>query len=123
MSVPPDPAKDQPGSDADWLMARLPDEVHAKLGPEDKQAIIAAARNRPWTAHPVDIRVSFKLPYGKYYVCLVAGPERRPEWRVDTERRARNLMRLGNVLFVLASVVIFYGVLVLAALLLTAILE
>jgi hypothetical protein len=110
-------------SDEDWLSARLPDEIHSRLSPDLKQAIAQATRPRPWDEHPVDIRVSIPLPFARYYLALVAGPERRPVERRKAERRARGLITAGNVMFVMTIVVGFYGVLGLAALLLTQIIE
>ncbi len=81
------------------------------------------AAPQPWTEHPVDIRVSIPLPFARYYLALVAGPERRSADRLTDERRRRRLVRFGNVLFVLAAVVIFYALLLVVALLMTRILE
>jgi hypothetical protein len=110
-------------SDEDWLSSRLPDEIHARLSPELKQAIARATRPQPWEDHPVDIRLSIPLPFGRYYLALVAGPERRPRERRKSERSARRLITAGNVMFVMTIVVAFYGILGLATLLLTRIIE
>lgn len=110
-------------SDEDWLSSRLPDEIHSRLSPELKQAIARATRPRPWDDHPIDIRLSIPLPFARYYLALVAGPERRPRERRKAERSARRLVTAGNVMFVMTIVVGFYAVLGLAALLLTRIIE
>ncbi len=110
-------------SDEDWLSSRLPDEIHSRLSPELKQAIARATRPRPWDDHPVDIRISIPLPFARYYLALVVGPERRRPERRRSERSARRLITAGNVMFVMTIVVGFYGVLGLAALLLTRIIE
>ncbi|MGQ0663060.1 MAG: hypothetical protein ACT4P2_05640 [Pseudomonadota bacterium] len=110
-------------SDAEWLLARLPSELLAKLSDDLRAALVAAAQNRPWVDHPVDIRMSIPLPFNRFYLALVAGPERRPQQRRHVERQVRRLASIGNVLFVLTSVFLSYGVLVLAALLVSSILE
>lgn len=59
--------------------------------------------DRVWVAHPVDIRLSLPLPFGRYYLTLVAGPERRSSDRLANDRRERPLMTFGNFLFLFAS--------------------
>lgn len=117
-----EPHEMRAGSD-DWLLARLPDEIHSRLTPDLKRAIARAAAPRPWEQHPVDIRISIPLPFARYYLALVAGPERRPAERRAADRKVRRVMTAGNMLFVLAIVIVFYGLLGLAALLLTRIIE
>jgi hypothetical protein len=109
--------------DDTWLLSRLPENVREQLPPEIKTMIAIAAQDRPWKTHPVDIRFSVPTPFGSYYVTLVAGKERRSPIRRVVEARARQVNRLGNVLFVLGTVGAFYGALITAALLLTSILE
>lgn len=106
----------------DWFLARLPNEIHARLTPDLKQALARAAAPR-WADHPIDIRLSIPLPFGRYYLALVLGPERRSDDRRKAEGGRRRLMTAGNLLFILTVVVLFYGVLGLAALLLTRIIE
>jgi len=61
------------------------------------------AGDRVWIAHPVDIRVSVPLPFGRYYLTLVAGPERRAAPRREDDRQRHPLSTLGNFLFFFAS--------------------
>jgi hypothetical protein len=112
----------RPGSE-DWILARLPDEIHSRLTPDIKDALAQVAAPRRWGDHPIDIRLSIPLPFGRYYLALVLGPERRAEERRSTEREARPVMTAANILFILTIVVMFYGVLGVAALLLTRIIE
>jgi hypothetical protein len=58
-----------------------------------------AAGDRVWMAHPVDIRLSLPLPFGRYYLTLVAGPERRSRRRLADDRQRRPLATLGNLVF------------------------
>jgi hypothetical protein len=62
-----------------------------------------AAGDRVWMAHPVDIRLSLPLPFGRYYLTLVAGPERRSPRRLAEDRRRRPLATVGNLLFFFVS--------------------
>lgn len=107
----------------DWLLARLPDEIHSSLTPDIKDALAQAVAPPRWIDHPIDIRFSIPLPFGRYYVALVLGPERRNEERRKAESSARRVMTPANVLFILTIIVLFYGVLGVAALLLTRIIE
>jgi len=107
----------------DWLLSRLPGDVRDRLSPEMQTMIALAAADRPWKTHPVDIRFTIPLPFGSFYVTVVAGRERRSTARRAVEGQSRKLVRFGNVMFVLATVGVFYAALITAALLLTAILE
>lgn len=59
--------------------------------------------DRVWIAHPVDIRLSLPLPFGRYYLTLVAGPERRAEPRLSQERARHPLTTFGNFAFFFVS--------------------
>lgn len=65
--------------------------------------------------HVINVRISIPLIFGRYYVTVVAGRERRNADRRKTERRKHPMVTLGNLLFiaVLGSVV---GLAALAAL-------
>lgn len=107
----------------DWLLSRLPADVRERLSPEVQTMLAIAAADRPWRTHPVDIRFTIPLPFGPFYVTLVAGRERRSPVRRQVDGQGRRLLRFSNVMFVLAAVGVFYSALITAALLLTAILE
>ena len=68
----------------------------------------AAARNRqqpgaePWLSdHAVNLRVTLPLLFGRYYLAVVMGKERRSEARLASERKKHPLITLGNVLLML----------------------
>lgn len=70
-------------------------------GPENSVAS-ASGRNgqsgaKEWGRHPVNIRVSVPLGFGRYYVTIVAGRERRSRERLVTERRKHPLLSFGNL--------------------------
>ena len=60
---------------------------------------------KAWIGQPVDLRFSMRLPFGRYYLALVAGPERRAPDRAAAERPRRPINTLGNVLFFCLSAV------------------
>lgn len=110
-----------PAGDQSWLSVQTPGELRKTSngsGSADQPE-----KSRRWAGHPVDIRLSLPLPFGRYYVTLVAGPERRSATRRAEDRQHRRLASFGNVLFVLASVGLFYAALMAAALVLTLVLE
>ena len=76
---------------------RLPSDI----GGDDRDAPGVVQRNAPggesWDRHPVNLRFSIPLPFGRYYVTLVAGKERRGAERLASERRKHPLLTLGNL--------------------------
>ena len=109
-----------PPGDAEWLFKSLPEEMRQRIAPDLRAALVEAARARAWMSHPVDIRFSVPLLFKRFYLAVIAGPERRAPERRAADRRGRNSMRLGNALFVLGTVVIFYAMLMLVAVILTS---
>ncbi len=84
--------------------------LSADLEEDFRRAPEAAARGtlggESWGRHPVNIRLSIPLLFGRYYVTVVAGKERRATERLVGERRKHPLLTLGNVFvfFVLGSI-------------------
>ncbi len=78
---------------------------------------------KAWVSHPVDLRFTFRLPFGRYYLALVAGPERRPAKRTASERRDRRFATLGNFLFFCATAVIVNALALAALLIYSAVLR
>ncbi len=76
---------------------RLPSDIDG----DDRGAPGIAQRSAPggesWGRHPVNLRFSIPLPFGRYYVTLVAGKERRRADRLASERRKHPLLTFGNV--------------------------
>jgi hypothetical protein len=122
MTATSEPQQLRAGSE-DWILARLPDEIHSRLTPDLKEALARATAPRAWGEHPIDIRLSIPLPFGRYYLALVLGPERRNDERRKTESASHRVMTPANLAFILGIVVAFYGILGIAALLLTRIIE
>ena len=81
------------------------------------------AGDRVWIAHPVDIRFSLPMPFGRYYLTLVAGPERRSAARREDERQYHPLTTLGNFLFFFASALAINATVLVAFLVYTSVLR
>jgi hypothetical protein len=53
-----------------------------------------------WTSeHPLNIRMSIPLIFGRYYITVVAGKERRARARLALDKRQHPLDTPGNVVF------------------------
>ena len=52
--------------------------------------------------HPVNIRLSIPVFFARYYVTIVAGKERRSRERLASEYKKHSLLKVGNVLFIVA---------------------
>jgi hypothetical protein len=75
--------------------------LSSEIGGDDRGTPGTAQRSAPggesWDRHPVNLRLSIPLPFGRYYVTLVAGKERRDAERLASERRKHPLLTFGNV--------------------------
>ncbi len=101
------------------LVDRLPSHLRGRLPVDLEAALNDIAVRGPWQEHPVDIRLSIPLLFRRFYVTIVAGPERRSRERRAVDRRNHRLASLGNALFVLAVAVVCAAVIGAATLLAT----
>ncbi len=82
---------------------RLEQETREGLSDTSSASTRNAPGGEPWgNAHPVNIRLSIPLLFGRYYVTLVAGKERRSGERQVSERKKHPLMKLGNIVVMAA---------------------
>ena len=77
---------------------------------QDDRSAATAARPRPaalgterhateWSSdHPIDIRISVPYGFGRFYLTVVGGLERRNPERLAAERHKHPLIKAGNVL-------------------------
>jgi hypothetical protein len=92
---------------AEGLLRALDPVVRKGLSEEQEDAIRTAARADAWRSHPVDIRLALASPFGRFYLALVGGRERRSAARLAMERArhplsgAANLAVLGTTAVVL----------------------
>jgi hypothetical protein len=75
-------------------------------GPEPDAGSDVALRERkapggvPWESdHPVNLRLSIPLPFGRYYLTIVGGKERRSAERLVQEKLKHPVVRKGNIIF------------------------
>ncbi len=82
---------------------RLERETREEVGDNASASPRKAPGGEPWgNDHPVNIRLSIPLLFGRYYVTVVAGKERRSGERQASERKKHPLMKLGNIVVMAA---------------------
>lgn len=96
------------------VLDRLPTHIAEGLTVEQRIAIAEAARENTFARPPVNIRISARLPFRRYFLTILAGPERRNAERVREERRQHPRQTKRNFLFVVLAALAFYASAVLA---------
>ena len=82
---------------------RLEQETREELSDNSSVSTRKALGGEPWgNGHPVNIRLSIPLLFGRYYLSIVAGKERRSGERLASERNKHPLMKLGNLVVMAA---------------------
>jgi hypothetical protein len=80
------------------FLASLPPELAASFTREQLLGVQRCFGLRHGGTHPLDVRRSVWTPFGRFYVVLLAGPERRAPDRRSFERLLRGGWRLGSAL-------------------------
>ena len=88
---------------------RIPPKVTATFTPSQIRAIAKAVYDRPGQGPAVNIRVSVPLLFGRVYIAVLAGRERRSRQRLREERAANPLATAGNLVFMIVAALVFYG--------------
>lgn len=108
---------------AELFLRRLPQEVRSSLSREQEQALRTAAAGGAANPHPVDIRISVPTPWGRYYLALFGGREKRSAARRASDRRLRPLATTANVLFIGGGLALVCFLLLIGLLLVGAVIE
>ncbi|MGI9500341.1 MAG: hypothetical protein ACR2P3_09895 [Geminicoccaceae bacterium] len=82
---------------------------------ENQDAVKPIGARREWGQHPLNLRVSLPLPFGRWYVTLVAGRERRGTERLIEERSKHPLETVPNLMFLLSIGIVSTTLMVLVA--------
>jgi hypothetical protein len=84
------------------FLARLPRELAASFSPEQLEAVQCVFGMRYAMEHAIDMRRTLRLPWGRYYIVLLAGRDRRgPAPRLGTSLAALMVLLAGiTALFV-----------------------
>ena len=81
----------------DLIQIERPGEPAGPLEPE------AEGHPATWTGrHLVNVRLTIPLLFGRFYLTLVFGKERRSDERLKTERHRHPLITVGNLAFFFA---------------------
>jgi hypothetical protein len=110
-------------STLETLMDRIPPDVVESFTAEQRAALWNAVKPVSWRRHPVNIRLSFPIIGGRYFVTVVGGPERRSGERRLRERTMFPLRTTGNILFLLGVGGAFYLAAVLGLVLFSNLIE
>jgi hypothetical protein len=105
------------------LIDRLPADVAATLTDRQRAALWQAIKPMSWRRHPINIRLSLRLPGGRYFLTVVGGPEKRDDGRLSRERRMFPLRTVSNTLFVLGVAGAFYLIALATLFLLSTLIE
>ncbi len=97
---------------AEGLIRAIDPVVRDGLSAEQEAAIRNAAKQDTWEEHPVDIRLGLLSPFGRLYLTLVAGRERRGAARLVVQRARHPLSGLANLIAIagIAATVALAGV-------------
>lgn len=85
----------------EMLLDRIPPEVAETFTEEQRAALWTAVKPVSWRRHPVNIRLSFPIVGGRFFITVVGGPEKRSDERRRRERRMFPLRTSGNIFFLL----------------------
>lgn len=107
----------------EMLLDRIPPEVAETFTPAQRAALWSAVKPVTWRRHPVNIRLSFPIVGGRFFITVVGGPEKRAPERRQRERRMFPLRTLGNILFLLGVGGAFYLTAVLGIVLFSKLIE
>ncbi|MCR6629489.1 MAG: hypothetical protein NVV74_05190 [Magnetospirillum sp.] len=105
------------------LLDRIPPEVAETFTPTQRAALWNAVKPVSWRRHPVNIRLSFPIIGGRYFLTVVGGPEKRSSERRVRERTMFPLRTAGNILFLLGLGGAFYLAAVLGIVLFSNLIE
>lgn len=105
------------------LLSRLPKDIIESFSAEQKAALWAAANAPTWRRHPVNLRFAAGFFGRRYFVTIVAGPERRSPDRQRRESMLNPIKTVSNILFILGSLAAFYLAAILAVFLFSLLIE
>ena len=87
----------------DRIADMLADEAEESTSNAAHPGTKPTSQRTAWAGqHPINLRVTLPLPFRRWYVTLVAGPERRSNERLMQEREKHPLDTLPNLMFLLS---------------------
>jgi len=94
------------------VFARMSEADRAIFTERHRRVLEKACAEIKWGDHPVNIRLSIPTLLSRYYMVLLAGPERRDAARRAEEKKRHRFGRIGNILFLslMALLIVYLGV-------------
>ncbi len=96
------------------ILSRMSEPERLTFGDDQIESLKHACAQIRWDKHPVDIRLSIPVLIARYYLVLLAGPDRRGAARRKDERARHPFWRWGNVVFGACCILILLYVIVFA---------
>ena len=92
---------------AERVIESIEPALGADLTPQQWAIFRNAARRSPWADHPINLRLSLPFLFGRCYLRIVAGRERRNAERRANERETQQGSSLGAIFLLLFSGLLF----------------
>ncbi len=80
------------------LLESMPEEVASSFTELQIEMIEHALEGGKWPDHPVDVRLSIPVLWRRFYLVLLAGPERRSAERRKYERARRPVRAIADMI-------------------------
>lgn len=80
------------------VFARIPPETASTFTPEQIEALKQGFSKLTWKQHTIDFRFSIPFPLRRFYLVILAGPERRSKQRLQAERLNHRIWTTGNII-------------------------
>ncbi|MEM9452476.1 MAG: hypothetical protein AAGA75_28710 [Cyanobacteria bacterium P01_E01_bin.6] len=93
------------------LCKQLPPDIFATFS-IDQLTALEDAITQTWRNHPIDVRLTIPLLWQKFYVVVVAGPERRSKERLKEERDTHPIWKPSNLIFIILIISLAIGLIV-----------
>jgi hypothetical protein len=84
------------------FLAHVPSQTAETFTVAQVEALKQACSQLNWKKHPVDIRLSVPVPFNRFYLVILAGPERRSRHRLKTESRKYPIWTTTNTIAIAA---------------------
>ena len=98
----------------DKVVETMADGAAQKAARHSQEVAWPRVYARDWAHHPINLRVSLPTPFGRWYVTLVAGRERRRKERLIEDRKRHTLVTRPNLMFLLSTGIVVAAFLTLA---------
>lgn len=94
------------------FLAHVPPQTAETFTVAQVEALKQACSQLNWKKHPVDIRLSVPVLFQRFYLVILAGPERRSRQRLQMESRKYPVWTTTNTM----AIAVVFGLILLSAL-------